>query len=269
MSPAVRDTLRHVATSLALEPPDPLDDPTDPEWEMAVLDAEAKRQARAAERATARFHRTCRGAGRQALFDGQGDVLAQLVAADLPVTPETLAWAAGLEDPALLPIEAPVEPVAVKAATALTTRVVSIVLRARSRRAALEEIPLDLAAPVTGVSVSEAAATQVLGGLTPLVHRRAAIKRALKDLWRNHSSGRFAATCPEHRWERLAWLAFVGFALPPVFPDQRRWEARAALTTALAGTGLAITHVLATLERARKVVLGEALEAFAHALRPR
>ncbi len=98
MSPAVRETLRDAAVALALGPPEPVDDATDPGWEAVVLEAEARRQARTAERVTTRFSRACRGAGRQALFDGQGATLAQLVAADLPVTPETLAWAAGLED---------------------------------------------------------------------------------------------------------------------------------------------------------------------------
>jgi hydroxypyruvate isomerase len=67
--------------------------------------------------------------------------------------------------------------VAVKAATTLTTRVVSMVLRARSRRAALEEIPLDLAAPVTGVIVSEPAATQLESTMSTL-NRRNLLKRA-------------------------------------------------------------------------------------------
>jgi hypothetical protein len=65
MSPAVRETLRDAAVALALEPPEPVDDATDPGWEAVVL------------------------------------------AADLPVTPETLAWAASLEDSSVLPVEAP------------------------------------------------------------------------------------------------------------------------------------------------------------------
>ena len=114
MSPAVRETLRDAAAALALEPPEPHDETADAEWTDVVLAAEARRQAQTAERVTTRFYRMCRGAGRQALFDGQGAVVAQLVAADLPVTPETLAWAASLEDPSVLPTEAPVDPSAVK-----------------------------------------------------------------------------------------------------------------------------------------------------------
>ena len=109
MSPAVRETLRDAAVALAIEFPEPVDDAMDPGWEAVVLEAEARRQARTVERVTARFSRSCRGAGRQALFDGQGAMLAQLVAADLPVTPETLAWVASLEDLSVLPIETPVE----------------------------------------------------------------------------------------------------------------------------------------------------------------
>ena len=67
MSPAVRETLRDAAVALALEPPEPVDDATDPGWEAVVLEAESRRQARTAERVTTRFSRACRGAGRQAL----------------------------------------------------------------------------------------------------------------------------------------------------------------------------------------------------------
>ena len=114
MSSAVQETLRDVAAVLGLEPPEPHEESSDLGWADLVLAAEARRQAQTAERVTTRFYRMCRGAGRQALFDGQGAVVAQLVAADLPVTPETLAWAASLEDPSVLPTEAPVDPSAVK-----------------------------------------------------------------------------------------------------------------------------------------------------------
>ncbi|MGH7318439.1 MAG: hypothetical protein ACRELA_02265 [Candidatus Rokuibacteriota bacterium] len=267
MSPAVRETLRDAAVALALEPPEPVDDATDPGWEAVVLEAEARRQARTAERVTARFSRSCRGAGRQALFDGQGAMLAQLVAADLPVTPETLAWAASLEDLSVLPVEAPVDLLAVEGARAWTTHVVAQGLRGRSRRAALEEVPLELSIPVAGVAVSAPTATELLQGLTPEVHRRAAIKRSLVGLWRTHLAGDWPATCPEGRWERLAWLAFVGYALPPVFPDQRRWDARSTLGTELQGSGLELGQVRATLEVARKFVLAEAGERHARPAR--
>ena len=127
-----------------------------------------------------------------------------------------------------------------------------------SRRAALEEVPLELSTPVAGVAVSAPAARELLQGLTPEVHRRAAIKRALVGLWRTRLGGDWSAECPEGRWERLAWLAFVGYALPPVFPDQRRWEARSTLGTELQGSGLELGQVRATLEVARKLVLAEA-----------
>jgi hypothetical protein len=267
MSPQVRETLRGVATALALEPPEPHDEATDSTWEDVVLEAEARRQDRAVERVTARFYRVCRGAGRQALFDGQGAVVAQLVAADLPVTPETLAWAADLEDVSVLPTEAPVDSSAVEGARAWTTRVVAQSLRGRSRRAALEEGSLDLAMPVAGVTVSAPVAAELLEGLTPEVHRRAAIKRTLVELWQTRFLGGWPSTCPEGRWERLAWLAFVGYALPPVFPDQRRWEARSTLATELDGTGVEVGHVRATLEVARKVVLAGACERLGQAFR--
>ena len=267
MSPAVRETLRGAATALALEPPEPHDESSDLGWADLVLAAEARRQAQTAERVTTRFYRMCRGAGRQALFDGQGAIVAQLVAADLPVTPETLAWAAGLDDPSVLPTEAPVDPSAVEGARAWTTHVVALSLRGRSRRAALEEGSLDLAMPVAGVVVSQPAAAELLGGLTPEVHRRAAVKRTLVELWRARLQDRWPADCPEGRWERLAWLAYVGYALPPVFADQRRWEARSALATGLQGTGIEVGQVRASLEVARKLVLGEACERLGQAFR--
>ena len=260
MSPAVRETLRGVATAFALEPPESHDESSDLGWADLVLAAEARRQAQTAERVTTRFYRMCCGAARQALFDGQGAVVAQLVAADLPVTPETLAWAAGLEDPSVLPTEAPVDPSAVEGARAWTMHVVTQGLRGRCRRAALEEGSLDLATPVAGVVVNEPVAAELLGGLTPEVHRRAAVKRTLVELWRARLQDRWPAECPEGRWERLAWLAYVGYALPPVFADQRRWEARSALATGLQGTGIEVGQVRATLEVARKLVLGEACE---------
>ena len=267
MSPAVRETLRGAATALALEPPEPHDESSDLGWADLVLAAEARRQAQTAERVTTRFYRMCRGAGRQALFDGQGAIVAQLVAADLPVTPETLAWAAGLDDPSVLPTEAPVDPSAVEGARAWTTHVVALSLRGRSRRAALEEGSLDLAMPVAGVVVSQPAAAELLGGLTPEVHRRAAVKRTLVELWQARLQDRWPAECPEGRWERLAWLAYVGYALPPVFADQRRWEARSALATGLQGTGIEVGQVRASLEVARKLVLGEACERLGQAFR--
>src|SRR5437867_2793696 len=187
MSPAVRETLRGAAAALALEPPEPHDESSDLGWADLVLAAEARRQAQTAERVTTRFSRMCRGAGRQALFDGQGAIVAQLVAADLPVTPE--------------------------------------------------------------------------------VHRRAAVKRTLVDLWRARLQDRWPADCPDGRWERLAWLAYVGYALPPVFADQRRWEARSALATGLQGTGIEVGQVRASLEVARKLVLGEACERLGQAFR--
>ncbi len=267
MSPAIRETLRGAAAALALEPPEPQDEASDLGWADLVLAAEARRQVQTAERVTTRFYRVCRGAGRQALFDGQGAVVAQLVAADLPVTPKTLAWAAGLEDPSVLPTEAPVDPLVVEGARAWTTHVVALGLRGRSRRTALEEGTLDLATPVAGVVVSQPVAAELLGGLTPEVHRRAAVKRTLVELWRSRLQGRWPSECPEGRWERLAWLAYVGYALPPVFADQRRWEARSTLAAELHGTGLEVGHVRASLEVARKLVLGEARERLGHAFR--
>jgi hypothetical protein len=59
----------------------------------------------------------------------------------------------------------------------------------------------------------------------------------------------------------------VGYALPPVFPDQRRWEARSTLATELDGTGVEVGHVRATLEVARKLALAGACERLGQAFR--
>jgi hypothetical protein len=59
----------------------------------------------------------------------------------------------------------------------------------------------------------------------------------------------------------------VGYALPPVFADQRRWEARSTLAAELQGTGLEVGHVRATREVARKLVLGPARERLGQASR--
>src|SRR2546426_777656 len=182
-----------------------------------------------------------------------------------PAVRETLRGAAaalGLEPP-----EAPVDPSAVEGARAWTTHVVALSLRGRSRRAALEEGSLDLAMPVAGVVVTQPAAAELLEGLTPEVHRRAAVKRTLVDLWRARLQDRWPADCPDGRWERLAWLVYVGYALPPVFADQRRWEARSALAAGLQGTGVEGGQGRASPEVARKLVLGEACERLGQACR--
>lgn len=255
-----RRTLRRLARAQGLRPPEPLET-TDPDWEAEVLRQEARRRLAAREQVEARFRWASQNGARQALADGQGGVVARLVEADLPVTPETLAWCASLPaDEELFPVEAHVPPSAIAAAEARVKRAVHLGLKSRSKSAALASQPLDLETPVAGVTVSAATAGEALEGLTPEVHRRAAIKRHLVALWLEHWAGTVPAQCPEApdgapeaRWAQIAWLAFVGHALPPVCVDQRRWEARQALRAALAGTGLSVEQILATLRVAQRV----------------
>ena len=78
-------------------------------WADLVLAAEARRQAQTAERVTTRLYRMCRGAGRQALFDGQARERPSPSRLDLPLTAENLAWAAGLTYHQSCPAEAAVD----------------------------------------------------------------------------------------------------------------------------------------------------------------
>lgn len=265
-SPRERRTLRRAARALGVRPPEALADQPDPAWTARVRAQELERRLALRERLIGRFRVACRDGVRQALLDGRGDAARRLVEADLEVTPETLAWLEGLPaDLELFPVEVHLPPTVVAAAATAARRAVSLGLKARSKRAALAGEAVDLATPVSGVIPPAALVAEVTQALTPTVHRRAAIKRRLMDLWRAHRAGTVPAECPEvrhpeERWDQLAWLVFVGYALPPVFTDQRRWDARQALRDALVGTGLEVAQLRATLETARRDSREEARE---------
>lgn len=262
-SPEARRTLRRAAKAQGVTPPEPLVESLeaiDPGWEAELKAQAARRRLDARERVETRFRRACVNGARQALITGQGGLAARLVEADLEIMPETLAWLKGLPpDLEIFPVEAHVPPSAIAAAEAGAKRAVRLGLKSRSKRAALEDAPLDLETPVAGVVVPADLAAEALEDLTPKIHRRAAIKRHLMGLWRVHFAGTFPAerpevTHPNERWARLAWLVFVGHALPPVYNDARRWDARQALRAELAGTGLEVDELCATLAVARRVV---------------
>lgn len=271
-SPDVRRTVRRAARAQGVRPPEPLE-VVDLDWEAEVKRQEARRRLAARERVETRFRFTCANGGRQALIDGKGQAVARLVEADLTVTPETLAWLQSLPpDLDIFPVEAHVPPQMVKAAAAGAKRTVGLAVKSRSKFAALEtKAPLDLETPVAGVVVPADLAAEALGDLTPKIHRRAEIKRQLVGLWRAYFAGTFPERCPENpdaaphpeeqhprgRWARLAWFTFVGHALPPVYNDARRWDARKALKAELAGTGLEVDELCATLTTARRVVPSE------------
>lgn len=175
------------------------------------------------------------------------------------VDPEALAWAGRLapedrqyvlgKDAALLPDEA----VIAGGFQALRRRA-AVILKSRVKRAALESgAATPLHAPVLGAEVDAAVADELLADYSATVARRAAVKRAMLALWRQQAPGAFPEAPPADRWERLAWLAFVGHALPPVLPA-RRFEARGILREELAETGLTVNQLAASLEVARRTV---------------
>lgn len=266
-SPEARRTVRRAARAQGVRPPEPLEI-IDPGWEAELRAQEARRRLDARERVETRFRRACANGARQALITGQGGLAARLVEADLEITPETLAWLKGLPpDLDIFPVEAHVPPSAIAAAEAGAKRAVRLGLKSRSKYAALEqpleEAPLDLETPVAGVVVPADLAAEALEDLTPKIHRRAAIKRHLVALWRGYFEGTFPERCPEvthpkARWARLAWLVFVGHALPPVYNDTRRWDARKALRDEVVGTGLTVDELGATLNTARRAAKGDA-----------
>ena len=175
------------------------------------------------------------------------------------VDPEALAWAGRLapedrqyvlgKDAALLPDEA-----VIAGGFQTLRRTASVILKGRVKRSALESAAATpLHAPVLGAEVDAAVADELLGDYSPTVARRAAVKRAMLALWRQRTAGTFPSEPPADRWERLAWLAFVGHALPPVLPA-RRFEARGILREELAETGLTVNQLAASLEVARRTV---------------
>lgn len=178
------------------------------------------------------------------------------------VDTEALAWAGRLtpkevtrlfgKDAALLPDEAEIA-----ARFGLTRRQASWCLKLRVKRPALEgggETPLT--APVMGVELGEAERAALLGDYTEAVARRAAVKRACLGLWGQKAEGTFPAEPSADRWARIAWLLFVGYALPPVIPAER-FSTRARLRAELADTGLTVNQLQATLERSRQEVVGK------------
>jgi len=176
------------------------------------------------------------------------------------VDPEALAWAGRLapedttylfgKDAALLP-----EETVIAGGFQALRRTASLILKSRVKRAALERDgeATPLSAPVWGAEVDAAVASELLADYSATVARRAAVKRAMLALWRQQAPGAFPEAPPADRWERLAWLAFVGHALPPVLPA-RRFEARALLRDELAETGLTVSQLSASLEVARRTV---------------
>lgn len=261
-------TLRRLCSQIGIEPPEPLEEEPLLEWEELLSRQESYRRAAAVERVETRFRQASRSSASQAVFDGQTEAVARLVEADLPCTPETVGWAAGLPDVDIIPVEAHVPPRTIRAVEAKVRAETSAALRGASKRHALDGNGQTCGPLMArGVTVTPEAASEILEGLTPEVHRRAAVKRSLKNLWRTqYSKNPFPERMPDETWARIAWLTFMGYALPPVNRDIY-FKARAWLADALVDTGLTVSQLCGTLNVARREVIAEALESFARALR--
>src|SRR5437773_251783 len=136
-------------------------------------------------------------------------------------------------------------------------------------------------APVRGQwpRVSENVARELLGDYSPMVARRAAIKRRMTSLLESlFRDGEFPERLPDETWAALAWLTIVGYLTPPVhmpvcrIEDGRsvsidRWQARRMVEAEARRLGFEVGQFQASLEVARRNVLGASMERFAQALR--
>lgn len=167
------------------------------------------------------------------------------------LTPEDVRYVFG-RDAALLPEEE----VTAGGFTRIR-RTTSVILKSRVKRSALEggdATPLTI--PVMGAEVDETVAKELLGDYSETVARRAAVKRELLALWRRQAEGAFPQQPPADRWARIAWLTFVGYALPPVLPALR-FKVREDLRAKLGDTGLQVGQLQASLEVTRRSVKGQ------------
>jgi hypothetical protein len=112
-----------------------------------------------------------------------------------------------------------------------------------------------------------------------MVARRAAIKRRLTSLLESlFRDAEFPERLPDEPWAALAWLTIVGYLSPPVHvPVSRvedgrsvpidRWQARRLVEAEAHRLGFEVGQLQASLEVARRVVLGASMDQFAQALR--
>ncbi len=154
-----------------------------------------------------------------------------------------------------------------------------IILMGNVKRQSLDGDPGQLRYEVNGLELSESAARELLGDYSPMVARRAAIKRRMTSLLESLSrDGEFPERLPDEQWAALAWLTIVGYLTPPVHApvcrveDGRsvpidRWQARRMVDVEARRLGFEVGQLQASLEVARRVVLGASMEQFAHALR--
>jgi len=154
-----------------------------------------------------------------------------------------------------------------------------IILMGNVKRQSLDGDPAKLRYEVNGLELSENVARELLGDYSPMVARRAAIKRRMTSLLESlFRDGEFPERLPDETWAALAWLTIVGYLTPPVhMPVSRvedgrsvpidRWQARRMVEAEARRLGFEVGQLQASLEVARRNVLGASMERFAQALR--
>src|SRR3989475_11349195 len=154
-----------------------------------------------------------------------------------------------------------------------------IILMGNVKRQSLDGDPAQLRYEVNGLELSENVARELLGDYSPMVARRAAIKRRMTSLLESlFRDAEFPERLPDEPWAALAWLTIVGYLTPPVpVPVSRvedgrsvpidRWQARRVAQGGAPRLGLAVGQRPASLQVARRNVLGGSMERVAKALR--
>jgi hypothetical protein len=197
---------------------------------------------------------------------------------------EELAFAASLtdqqlegllgKDATLLPA-----PEAIERGFQATRGRARIILMGNVKRQSLDGDSAQLRYDVNGLELSEHVARELLGNYSPMVARRAAIKRRLTSLLESlFRDAEFPERLPDEPWAALAWLTIVGYLSPPVHvPVSRvedgrsvpidRWQARRLVEAEAHRLGFEVGQLQASLEVARRVVLGASMDQFAQALR--
>src|SRR5207247_10071303 len=92
-----------------------------------------------------------------------------------------------------------------------------IILMGNVKRQSLDGDPAQLRYEVNGLELSENVARELLGDYSPMVARRAAIKRRMTSLLESlFRAGAFRARLRDATSAALAWLTRVGYSTPPV-----------------------------------------------------
>ncbi|MGH7307088.1 MAG: hypothetical protein ACREK6_00165, partial [Candidatus Rokuibacteriota bacterium] len=139
-----------------------------------------------------------------------------------------------------------------------------IILMGNVKRQSLDGDPAQLRYEVNGLELSESVARELLGDYSPMVARRAAIKRRMTSLLESlFRDDEFPDRLPDETWAALAWLTIVGYLTPPVHmpvgrvEDGRsvpidRWQARRMVEAEARRLGFEVGQLQASLEVARR-----------------